>query len=230
MIRLAWLFVTKTQHNQTMKKGLILTLLLVCSSIVLGVLLFGCKKNRLGPKDTCEGTDSNKRYYYKFSSFIAKRYVLPQTPWDYALPLRYDSLRFHIFARTESFTVYQESRPSFSLFPEAYACTPAIYPYHSIERIDILSTSKTTYLHQKDTLFIGDTLSSRFLFKNDYETTFLDHDEFYRQTASDLTRREAFDVRLKDKPYQSTSVKFDIVIKTSDGTVFKVPTDGLNVY
>lgn len=120
-------------------------------------------------------------------------------------------------------------RPSFSSsYNAVYACSPApMKATQSFKSIRIISASEAAYLNSNDLIKIGDDITHRFLISFLFDNDFRPIDDFINQLI--IYDEDRFRFRLKEKPFQTTTLKLDFSITMSDGKVFEFKNELLTI-
>jgi hypothetical protein len=125
--------------------------------------------------------------------------------------------------------VFNEKSLGGSPFNSAYACSPA--PLESIQtfaNIQVKSVLETAYLNAADIIHAGDDITDRFVMTFLFDMNFIPVPEFINSLI--IYDQDKYQFRLKEKPFQETNLKFDVLITMSDGKVFEFKNELLTVY
>jgi len=124
--------------------------------------------------------------------------------------------------------VFNEGSAFNSGYNAAYACSPApLKASQTFESFRVISASEIAYLDANDVIEIGEDITNRFLITFFFDNTFKPIDDFINQLV--IYQEDSYRVKLKDKPFQSTTLKFDFIITMSDGKVFEFRNEQLTV-
>ncbi len=184
----------------------------------------------------CECDDFGKPYNFYVTSFGVKT-VDPVTQE------LSDSVSFYPADRTAKMIYVEETKQvavaagrkavmaSFFLINAAYACSP-IEPnaLHDLTSIKIISNTEVSYESENDIIKKGENISNRFLINRLYSggNGFVNPDEFLRNKVS-LFSHDQFFLKPGASPYKPVTLNFDIILTLSDGAVFELKDQVLNI-
>ena len=110
----------------------------------------------------------------------------------------------------------------------AYACQPApIEANQSFSSIQIVSTIETSYADSNDLISVGQDITDRFLVTDVFYSNFRPIKSFIDGLI--IYDTDQYLIRLGQKPSQSTTLIFDIIITLSDGSIFELEDQLLTV-
>jgi len=213
-----------------MKKKIAATLTLSFAFFLTGIIIVACKKNteNVKPKgeDSCNG-DIPDPVYFKITSLGSNITDIHRNKYVDTMQRDFETVFIDVFVTGESRASHLlKLKPNFSLFAEAYACSPALRLLHPVKSIAIISKSDLTYNNESDSISVGDTITNRFLIINSDNSSNVISNIFLNDSQREL---RSFTFRLKDKPHQPVYLKADVHVRLTDSTLFVLEGQVLNV-
>jgi len=129
---------------------------------------------------------------------------------------------------TDQVKIVYNQETTGSPFNIANACSPApLQAIQTFTSIQIKSMTETAYLHTNDIIKEGDDITDRFAMTFLFDMNFKPIHEFINSMI--IYDQDKYQLKLKERPFQKTNLKFDVIITLSDGKVFELKNEELTI-